>query len=217
MGAIMPRRSQCGQDALIGDVLFKGRTGTFVDVGARDGVQISNTIYLEQELSWAGIAIEPHPDLFARLQRSRTCACFNVAASATEQEGLEFVKFLEEPFGNSGLLSTFRDPKRLQSVRHEIIAVPCRPLSQLVAGLGVIHYLDIDVEGHELEVLRGIDFSQVEIRIIGVEVREGTRNCEEIDCFLANHQFQPFLQLLSDRFYCSGAGIPSTRRLLELP
>jgi FkbM family methyltransferase len=211
----MRQFSQYGQDALIGDVLFKGRAGVFADVGARDGTVNSNTVYLEKELSWTGIAIEPHPDLFSTLERTRTCRCFNVAASNIERKGLEFIKFLEEPLGNSGLLSTFRDPARLKDVKHEIISVPCMPLSQLVAGFEAIDYLDVDVEGHELEVLKGFDFSRVEIRVIGVEVAETGPMKDAIDSFLESNGFRPFLHLYSDRFYSYGSELPSAKRLCE--
>jgi FkbM family methyltransferase len=213
----MPHYSQYGQDALIGDVLFKGRSGVFVDVGARDGKIISNTFYLEQERGWTGIAIEPHPDLFQTLKKIRSCTCVNYAVSDRVRESMEFVKFMEEPFGNSGLLATFRNPERLQRIKHEIIAVPCRPLSQIVAGIPVIHYLDIDVEGHELAALQGIDFSAVEIRVIGVEVGKHLPDSEAIDGLLAARGFRPFIQLQSDRFYACGPGLPSARRLAELP
>ena len=206
-------RSQFGQDALIGDVLFKGKSGIFVDVGARDGITISNTAYLERKFGWTGIAIEPHPDLFAKLVRRRGCDCRNVAASASASDGLDFVKFLEEPFGNSGLLSTFRDPERLKTIKHEIVSVPCKPLSEIIGDLKLIHYLDIDVEGHELDVLRGIDFARAEIRIIGVEVSEATANCREIDDFLLDKGFYPFTQLHSDRFYNFGSPVPSAELL----
>jgi FkbM family methyltransferase len=212
----MQQYSQYGQDALIGDVLFRGRAGVFADVGARDGTVNSNTIYLEQALYWTGIAIEPHPDLFRTLERTRSCRCFNVAASDIERRGLEFIQFLEEPLGNSGLRSTFRDPARLKDVKHAIISVPCMPLSQLVAGLAAIDYLDVDVEGHELQVLKGLDFSRVEIRVIGVEVAETGSMTDEIDRFLERKGFRPFLHLHSDRFYSYGPGLPSARRLREL-
>jgi hypothetical protein len=33
----------------------------------------------------------------------------------------------------------------------------------------IVDYLSIDVEGAELEVLRGIDFERVQVNVIGVE------------------------------------------------
>jgi FkbM family methyltransferase len=198
-------------------VLFRGRKGVFVDVGARDGTIISNTLYLERALGWSGIAVEPHPDLFKTLDRTRSCRCFNVAASDHGGEGLDFVKYLEEPMGNSGFLSTFRDPERLKWAKHEIIKVPCVPLATLIKDIPVIHYLDIDVEGHELEVLKGIDFGAVEIRILGIEVEELGSKAEAIDEYLAQRGFRPFLHLQSDRFYSHGSQVPSSMNLLGLP
>jgi FkbM family methyltransferase len=210
----LPRQhySHYGQDMLVGDILFRSRQGVFVDVGARDGKIISNTYYLEKELGWTGIAIEPHPDFFQQLVETRSCRCVNVAAGAERAE-LEFVKLLEPPFDNSGLLSTFRDPDWLERIRHEIITVPVLPLSEIITDLQVIHYLDIDVEGHELAVLQGIDFSRVEIRVIGVEAG---KHRDAIDGLLAQHGFRPFLDLRADRFYCVG-GTPSVDALLRLP
>jgi hypothetical protein len=89
------------------------------------------------------------------------------------------------------------------------------PLSQLVAGFEAIDYLDVDVEGHELEVLKGFDFSRVEIRVIGVEVAETGPMKDAIDSFLESNGFRPFLHLYSDRFYSYGSELPSAKRLCE--
>jgi FkbM family methyltransferase len=208
--------SQHGQDALIGDVLFRGRTGVFVDVGARGGRAISNTKYLEEK-GWTGIALEPHPDLFAMLRDCRTCNCLNIAASEEADSSVDFVKFLEEPLGNSGLVSTFRDPARLAAIKHEIISIECRPLSEILKPMPIVHYLDIDVEGHELEVLRGVNFDQTQIRVIGVEVDPHSLKQIEIDTFLSAKGFYPFMQLISDRFYSFGRDVPSASFMADLP
>lgn len=208
--------SQHGQDALIGDVLFRERAGVFVDVGARDGRAISNTKYLEEK-GWTGIALEPHPDLYALLIACRTCECLNIAASENENSSVDFVKFLEEPLGNSGLVSTFRDPARLTAIKHEIISIECRPLSRILEGTPIVHYLDIDVEGHELEVLKGVDFGRTQIRVIGVEVDPHTLKQIEIDTFLCAKGFHPFIQLVSDRFYAFGSDTPSASFIAGLP
>lgn len=210
------RFSQYGQDSLIGDVLFRSRPGVFVDVGARDGEMISNTAYLERELGWTGLAIEPHPDLFQKLVVSRRCKCINVAASDQEREAMEFVKFLQEPFGNSGLLSSFVDKARLAAIKHEIISVRTSPLSSLLENIRHIDYLDIDVEGHELSVLKGIDFNTVNIHVIGVESIEGSNKVDTIDAFLKEKGFHPFVHLVSDRFYCFGNSLPSAESFCKL-
>jgi FkbM family methyltransferase len=207
-----PHYSQFGQDALVGDILFRTRNGIFVDVGARDGIVASNTYYLEREFGWTGVAIEPHPEFFQQLVAKRSCRCVNVAAGRAPAT-LDYVKLLEGSIDHSALLSTFRDQAGLRQMKHEIISVPVEPLSSIISDLPVVHYLDIDVEGHELEVLQGIDFTRIQIRIIGVEVGA---NREAIDNFLAEHDFKPFMTLHADRFY-SYRDIPTAGQLLELP
>lgn len=209
----MHHYSQHGQDALVGDVLFKGRPGVFVDVGARDGITISNTYYLEKYLHWTGVAIEPHPELYNLLLQRRSCKCVNIAASNEDSLSVDFIKLLEEPVGNSGLLSTFRDRSWLSKIKHEIVRVQCQKLSTIITGLSVIDYIDIDVEGHEYQVIEGIDFDQVEIKTIGVEVSEKTLAAKKIDDFLETKGFFPFAQLRSDRFFKYGSNIVSTGNL----
>jgi FkbM family methyltransferase len=203
--------SQFGQDMLVGDILFRTRPGIFVDVGALDGRMISNTLYLEQ-IGWTGLCIEPLPESYEQLTQNRSCRCINVAAGR-DYGTLDFARHANP--GQSGLLETWRDP----SVPHEVIQVPVVPLSDLIADLPVVHYLDIDVEGHELEVLRGINFRQTEFRIISVETGE---NRGAINDFLDAQGYRPFLDLRADRFYCKkGDRLPegdlSTNRLLSLP
>ena len=194
--------SQFGQDRLVGDVLFRNKPGFFVDVGARDGRVISNTYYLEQ-IGWLGIAVEPHPSLFEELKRSRNCKTVNAAISDRQGE-LEFVKMLEEPYGHSGLLSTFRDTTWLENKKHEIIPVPTVTLEQVLTGISRIDYLDIDVEGHELEVLRGLDLFNHSIGVVGVETNPSERlKTKAIDRHMAESGYFPFIQLHADRFYAA--------------
>lgn len=69
--------SQAGQDLW---VLKKvGNKGFFVDVGAHDGVESSNTYALEKA-GWRGICIEPNPEAYAKLVQERKCNAMNVAA-----------------------------------------------------------------------------------------------------------------------------------------
>ena len=59
--------SEYYQDRYVNRCFFKGKTsGFFVDIGAYDGVRISNSLYFEQ-LGWDGICFEPDPRQFADL------------------------------------------------------------------------------------------------------------------------------------------------------
>lgn len=66
--------SQIGQDRCV-DAIFAGsRTrGYYVDLAANDAYRLSNTYYLDRNLSWAGLCIEPNPIYLEGLLSERTC------------------------------------------------------------------------------------------------------------------------------------------------
>ena len=198
--------SQYGQAYLIRDLLCRSG-GFYVDVGARCGVAISNTRPLEQH-GWKGICVEPHPDLFEKLTASRQCVCKNFAAS-DKPGSLDFVRMLEEPLGNSGLLATFPNPKRLENMAHEIISVPCRTVTSILDECEApleIQYLDVDVERHEMEVVRGIDFDKYSFHFIGLECQPDSDKFDEMSDYLAQKGYRAFAQIGSDIFFTSFLG-----------
>ena len=74
--------SQSGQDKFINEKLFKEkRNGIFLDIGANDGITLSNTYFFEKELGWKGICFEPLLEAFNKLQKSRSSININACAS----------------------------------------------------------------------------------------------------------------------------------------
>ena len=61
-----------------------------------------------------------------------------------------------------------RKPMKLNQTQE---TVPCYRIDTVLndSGVKIVDYLSIDVEGAELEVLRGIDFERVQVNVIGVE------------------------------------------------
>ena len=171
--------SQSGQDKWIVETLFPGkRSGVFVDIGAHDGITFSNTYFLEKELGWLGLVIEPIPAIFEKLAKNRTCTL--IQGCISEQPGKQKFQVIE---GYSEMLSGLVDAydsrhrKRIESeltsyggTRSEI-EVTCYRLSHLLElhSITSVDYLNIDTEGSELRILRGIDWSNVDIKVISVE------------------------------------------------
>lgn len=48
---------------------FKGQQGAFCDIGANDGMTLSNTRRL-YELGWRGVCVEPSPSAFKKLKQN---------------------------------------------------------------------------------------------------------------------------------------------------
>ncbi|TQR61523.1 FkbM family methyltransferase [Campylobacter troglodytis] len=174
--AHLPKRSQLGQD-LIAYALNSGKKdGFFVDIGAYDGVEISNSLLFE-ELGWRGFCVEANPKTFEKLRKNRKCDCYNLAVysqnigttrlGTTSKNGLDSLELnITEKHANRMRHEGGRDEKI------EFIEVQTATFGELMAhyeGVTHIDFLSLDIEGGELEVLKGIDFSRFSFGVMAIE------------------------------------------------
>lgn len=198
--------SQYGQDRFVVERLGGRRGGVFFDVGAFDGVTFSNTWALERDLGWTGIAVEPAPAAFALLARNRGCTVVNGCIAATAGTA----RFLDIE-GHAAMLSGAveqYDPRHLARIERELTAgggrreieVPCFTLGALAAAHGVtrIDYLTIDTEGGELSILRSIDFTRLDVNLVGIENNYGDPRFRSL---LAGAGFRLVARLACDEMY----------------
>lgn len=176
--------SQSGQDKYIAKLIKYKRDGFFLDVGAYDGINLSNTYFFEQSLDWKGICIEPNPEIFEKLSKNRKCTSVNCCIAA-ESGVLKYLSISGYGEMLSGIVSLF-DERSLQRIDQtiethggskKIIEIAAFPLKELLKNHNVnyIDYCNIDVEGGEMSVLSSIDFSQVQIKFLSVENNYGTK------------------------------------------
>lgn len=180
--------SQSGpnQDKWLNEHIFNNkRNGIFVDVGAHNGLDLSNTLFYEQELGWRGICIEPHPLAFKKLIQNRSCLCINCCVSNVSG----VVDFLQidndveiNPEGCnmlSGIVDNYNEKhkKRISleidrdNGSSQVIKVNSYLLNDILSAHQIYHidFLSIDVEGSELPILESIDYKRVDIDVICVE------------------------------------------------
>ena len=145
---------------------FGPRRGYFVEVGANEPRARSQTFHLEQA-GWTGLLIEPQPALAAQLRAERSAKVFAVACSAPENAGRAL------PLHVAGPLSSLDRARMAPGAAPEaVIEVPARTLDSVLEEAGApegFDFLSIDVEGHELEVLRGFDITRWRPRLILLE------------------------------------------------
>jgi FkbM family methyltransferase len=163
MNAIFPYQRE---NPLKEEFFGHARSGYFVEVGANDPEQWSQTFHLE-ELGWSGILVEPQPQLAAVLRERRRAAVCAVACSSPENDGKRMTLHL------AGGHSSFDPRLTVATVRPAgAVEVPLTTLDRILSDNSApapLDFLAIDVEGHEIEVLRGFDFARWRPRLILVE------------------------------------------------
>lgn len=171
--------SQFGQDAFLDKIIFDGKKdGFFIDIGANHPQKLSNTLYFER-LGWEGIAFEPQPRL-CKLWKARggKTQCFNYALGDKESK-VEFAEYRgDDEYGSlAGVASTLG-----ASASGEKYWVRQRRLGNVLRELNIkeVDFVSMDVEGYEMNVLRGIDFEDVDIKCFVIENNKH-RGLTEID------------------------------------
>ena len=132
----------------------RGKPGTFVELGAFDGVKFSNTLMLEKCFGWQGLLIEANPESFAKLNASTRTAhklYSAVCAAATRPPTVRMTLDGGTTAGDITRLSKGRQQRRAGRA----VDVPCRPLQELMTAYGLdgADLLSLDVEGSEDSVL----------------------------------------------------------------
>lgn len=188
--------SQIGQDQFFIENIAKGkRGGTFLDVGAHDGIATSNTYALETHFDWTGICIEANPRLADACKKNRPKSTVMQAAVWSEQKEITF----ELPSSGNDFLSRIGGISHNENyfaadfAQEETIAMTAMPLRDLLPpGKQHFDYFSLDVEGAELEALKGIDWSTTSFGYIALEF--GYRNdfLNEIIGFLKSKNYEIF-------------------------
>ncbi len=171
--------SSQGQDRFVLEVLRELRGGYFIDSGAGDGVEGSNTKLLEEQYGWSGICVEPNAELFASLRRNRRCRCVNYCLYSREgafefYEGAHWYGGIVEAF-NATSLAVAREAVGVFSAQSRLPDITVkqaqRPGTMLLeAGSPrVIDYWSLDTEGSELEILKSFPFDKYRVRVLTVE------------------------------------------------
>lgn len=172
--------------------------GYYVDIGAHDGRSFSNTFHLEKD-GWCGLLVEPVLPTYFRLLQIRSLDSNYFANAAC----VSFLNNSENLLMSYGDLMSFApeistvnaDEWRNSAMqflnRNETIINTWVPAKTLNAILGeavspnFIDFLSIDVEGSELEVVSGIDFTKYTFGLICLE----TYNPDVILEFIETHGY----------------------------
>ena len=157
-------KSQLSQDRWVREqfLLYQARLlqetePYFVEIGAHDGVELSNSYYFEKHLGWNGLCVEPNPESFKKLILNRGCHCSSFAVSNKKGQ-LPINYDVPNP-----MLAGAAEGGTLTN---------CDTITKILEDYEAprdITYMSIDVEGHEIEVLEGLDLEKFSPAIFTIE------------------------------------------------
>lgn len=158
--------------------------GFFIEAGANNGYDQSNTYYLERFLSWKGILIEPIPSLYkiCKHERSKSLV-INCALVPSDYERPDIEMF------DAGLMSIVKATKcpddekdhldkaskAQKGIKPFLCRVPARTLTSILDEYKTtrIDLLSLDTEGYELNALKGLDLDRYHPKFILIEANQG--------------------------------------------
>jgi len=168
-------RSRLNEDKFIYETFFRNKivtNGTYVELGAYDGIQESNSRFFDKCLGWKGLLIEGNPENFQDTTKNRPFAhkmSFAPSCDAAYEAENKTIEFYKYPMANGGLKELASTYKGKPTVD-----VPCGPLSPVLedifSGDKHINFFSLDVEGAERLVLDTIDFREVRIDVFMIEI-----------------------------------------------
>jgi len=163
---------------LLSKFLGNRKEGHYVEVGAYDGLLVSNTWGLAAR-GWHGLLIEPVPHLADRCRRNyahlENIKVLSVAIGREEQEVvLHFAGPLTTT--NTSVYNEYFDLEWAKgALTDKSLSVECRPLDIVLTEQQIplgFDLLVVDVEGFETEVFAGFDISRWEPKMVIIELAD---------------------------------------------
>ena len=164
-------KSQLRQDLFVLSELNFKFGGYFVEFGATNGKDLSNTYLLEKEFLWTGILAEPAKIWHREIKKNRSANInFNCVYSKSNIQ----ISFVETKISELSTIAKFSetDSHMLHRKNGKIYNVKSISLEDLLKKYNApinIDYLSIDTEGSEYEILKNFDFQKYRFNIITCE------------------------------------------------
>jgi|688.fasta_scaffold404367_2 FkbM family methyltransferase len=183
-------QSQILQDIFVLDYFDYKHNGFFVEFGATNGLNLSNTYILEKHFNWNGILAEPGKNWHKDLNRNRNCSIETDCVWSSTGETLQFI---EARSAELSTISNFENldihaKVRIKKRNYNVHSITLIDMLDRYGAPYKIDYLSIDTEGSEYEILKNFTFSKYSIGVITCEHNFG-KNREKIKQLLESNGF----------------------------
>jgi FkbM family methyltransferase len=165
--------SEIHQDLFVLATTKFKRKGYFVEFGAADGKNLSNTYLLEKNFGWTGILAEPSKNWHSELKINRTNAQIEIdCVWSKSNEKLEFSESADQPYLSTILKFEkydYHSYSRKHRKKYKVNSISLNDLLKKYGAPFYIDYLSIDTEGSEFEILENFDFNTYKFGVITCE------------------------------------------------
>ena len=187
--------AEIGQDKWVLEKMFPGVSdGYFVDIGSGHGTIGSNSRALEQH-GWSGVCIDPFPVHM----EGRTCKMFKEVVFSKPGLLLAF----HTAGGLGGLGDTLGRWNKTAAVA-PTVNLTTVTLDDILARADApqfIQYVSLDIEGAELEALRGFPFDRYRVGAWTIEHNREEPKRSQVVALLAQHGYRRVNEWLQDDFF----------------
>ena len=163
--------SQLGQDLEVIKFYNYKKEGFFIEIGASNGIEISNTYLLETKYNWTGICCEPIPSKYEQLVKNRpNSKCYQEAVYNKSELSVTF--YIAESSLLSGIAEHIDKHKDIVDKRKTSVQIQTISLMDVLERANApsfIEYMSLDTEGSEFEILKSFDFDKYTFGLIDVE------------------------------------------------
>lgn len=165
------------------DQLFESKTnGVFIELGANNGLTQSNTAFFEFHRGWKGILIEPSVSAYTECVKNRpNSMCVNAACVSNEYSA----PHVNGDF-NGNLMSSVNGTRLHNNQLNQCSAITLERVLD-TRYISHIDFLSLDVEGYELEVLRGLNLNKYRPTFMLIELYQ--KDYAAIVSFLEGHHY----------------------------
>ena len=172
--------SKEGEDLILADLFYGLNDGFYIDIGAFHPIHYSNTFkfYLQ---GWHGINIDARPNSMTEFQKIRP-RDINLEIAISDK-----IEMLDYHIYDAHSLNTFSNEKVLDRTKsgqksNELINIQTVKLSDILdkyIEIGQeIHFMSVDVEGFELNVLKSNNWNKFRPLVLVIEKLKNIRNKE---------------------------------------
>lgn len=186
--------------------------GHAIDVGASDGVSCNTTYGLERPRRWTVLSVEPNPEFHPVLTQERVwvekCACSNFTGSATLHINVK----IPEAFSTIGPQPQI---EKIEAFAHhenrhtwydqwQDVEVLVEQVDDLLAKwqFPKLDVLCVDVEGTELDVVRGCDLALWKPKVVVLEAWEDDSH----DAYMLSRGYEKAFRLIHNNTWLRSDG-----------